>query len=154
MNNQIIQGAGQILVFGALAIGGWQLMFSAPISPVATPKLVSESLSGAQTDPIKSAQSIKPAQQLEAATALSAAATKTEVDFGIPGIFFDELRLVMCPIVSAIPVIKDIVGELSMQFGFSCPTGRMPSNHNRAVSAWGTQKPATGAKRTVSKLTV
>ncbi len=148
MNNQIIQGAGQILVFGALAIGGWQLMFSAPTSPGVTPKLVSESLSGAQTDPIK------PAQQLEAAAALSAAATKAEVDFGIPGIFFDELRLVMCPIVSAIPVIKDIVGELSMQFGFSCPTGRTPSNNNQAVSAWGTQKPAAGAKRTVAKLTV
>ncbi|KAA3632009.1 MAG: hypothetical protein DWQ08_04100 [Proteobacteria bacterium] len=36
---------------------------------------------------------------------------------------FDQMRAVACPIVGSIPVLKDIVGRLSLELGISCPTG-------------------------------
>lgn len=40
---------------------------------------------------------------------------------------FDQMRAFACPIVGSVPIVKDIVGRVSMELGISCPTVYSPS---------------------------
>ena len=40
---------------------------------------------------------------------------------------FDQMRAFACPIVGSVPVVKDIVGRISMELGISCPTVSSPT---------------------------
>ncbi len=35
---------------------------------------------------------------------------------------FDQIRAFACPIAASIPVVRDVVGFLSLELGFACPT--------------------------------
>ncbi len=41
---------------------------------------------------------------------------------------FDQMRAFACPIVGSVPVVKDIVGRISMELGISCPTVYSPTS--------------------------
>lgn len=45
-----------------------------------------------------------------------------EISLGPFTACFDQMRAIACPIVGSIPVIKDVVGRLSLELGISCPT--------------------------------
>ncbi len=41
---------------------------------------------------------------------------------------FDQMRAFACPIVGSVPIVKDIVGRISMELGISCPTVYSPTS--------------------------
>ncbi len=42
---------------------------------------------------------------------------------GFGDLCFDQMRAIFCPIVNQIPVAREVVGQLALLGGFSCPTG-------------------------------
>lgn len=36
---------------------------------------------------------------------------------------FEQMKMIGCPIMGQLPVIKDIIGALALELGMSCPTG-------------------------------
>lgn len=65
-----------------------------------------------------------PASQRSVADTLLAATrdASPEISLGPFTACFDQMRAIACPIVGTIPVIKDVVGRLSLELGISCPT--------------------------------
>jgi hypothetical protein len=62
-------------------------------------------------------------QQQSAAQELSAATAAANPNFGIIGACFDQMRSFACPILGQIPVVRDVVGQVSLVLGISCPQG-------------------------------
>lgn len=62
-------------------------------------------------------------QQRTAAKELSAATAAANPNFGVIGACFDQMRSFACPILGQIPVVRDVVGQVSLVLGISCPQG-------------------------------
>jgi hypothetical protein len=74
------------------------------------------------------ALSLNNIEQLQASEILATAtfAVERQLPFGPLTACFDKMRSFACPIVGAMPVVKDIVGAISLELGVSCPTSLNP----------------------------
>ena len=54
----------------------------------------------------------------------------TSFSFGPITACLDQMRSFACPIAGTIPIVKDIVGRLSMELGIYCPTGASGSKRS------------------------
>lgn len=64
-------------------------------------------------------------QQQTAAQELSAATAAANPNFGVIGACFDQMRSIACPILGQIPVVRDMVGQVSLVLGIACPQGEV-----------------------------
>jgi hypothetical protein len=60
---------------------------------------------------------------LNNAAALDAAVSEAQLSINLGPLTacIEKVRAFGCPIVSAIPVVKDVVGALALEIGMSCP---------------------------------
>ena len=88
---------------------------SIALSPaVATPRVV--------VTPAHAALPQSPARKQALAQELRRADREMQPG-GFGDLCFDQMRAFFCPIVNQIPVARDVVGQLALLGGFSCPTG-------------------------------